>query len=262
VTRDATPGTPAPSDHYSYRVYADPAMADRFDQVRFGGPIGELLAETQEEVLARFAGHLEGCSVLDVGTGTGRAALALSARGARVIGLDASVEMLRVALSRAEARGLCATFTLGDAHALPFERRSFDVAVCLRVLMHAKNWEQCVAELCRVARQRVVLDYPALGSIATLQSLGRRAAAWVGATVEPYRVLRDREVRRVLARHGFEVTGSHRQFVLPVALHKRLGSRALTEHVEAGLARLGLLSLLGSPVTVLAERRSAPAPSG
>jgi hypothetical protein len=46
----------------------------------------------------------------------------------------------------------------------------------------------------------------------------------------------------------------HRQFVLPSALHKRLGSRALTERIEGGLASVGLLRLLGSPVTVLAER--------
>jgi hypothetical protein len=46
----------------------------------------------------------------------------------------------------------------------------------------------------------------------------------------------------------------HRQFVLPIALHKQFGSRAATERIEAGLARTGLLRLLGSPVTVMAER--------
>ena len=30
------------ADHYSYAVYADPAMAESFDAVRFGGPIGRL----------------------------------------------------------------------------------------------------------------------------------------------------------------------------------------------------------------------------
>ena len=50
------------------------------------------------------------------------------------------------------------------------------------------------------------------------------------------------------------MTRTHRQFVLPIALHKRLGSRRLTERVEGGLAALGLLTAAGSPVTVLAER--------
>ena len=253
-----TPGTrpraAAPHDHYSYTTYADPAMADRFEQVRFGGPIGALLAESQERVLVEFVGPLEGRTVLDVGTGTGRAALALAAHGGTVTGVDASTEMLRVARQRAEARRLGVVFTPGDAHALPFDAQAFDVAVCLRVLMHTPDWARCVAELCRVARHRVVLDYPALLSAAALQSGARRVAAAFGAGVEAYRVLPARAVRRELARHGFRVLAVHRQFVLPIALHKRLGSRAATERIEAGLARTGLLRLLGSPVTVMAER--------
>jgi hypothetical protein len=73
-------------------------------------------------------------------------------------------------------------------------------------------------------------------------------------TVEAYRVLPERAVRRELARHGFRVTAVHRQFVLPITLHKRVGSRAVTERIEGGLARAGLLRVLGSPVTVMAER--------
>jgi SAM-dependent methyltransferase len=254
VTPGRSPRATAQPDHYSYTVYADPAMADRFERVRFGGPIGALLAETQARVLLDFTSPLAGRAVLDVGTGTGRAALALAAGGAQVTGVDASSEMLRVARERAGARGLAITFTPGDAHALPFEPASFDVAVCLRVLMHTPDWARCVGELCRVARQRVVLDYPALLSAAALQSIGRRAAAALGMTVEAYRVLPERAVRRELARHGFRVTAVHRQFVLPIALHKRVGSRAVTERIEAGLARAGLLRVLGSPVTVMAER--------
>jgi 2-polyprenyl-3-methyl-5-hydroxy-6-metoxy-1,4-benzoquinol methylase len=250
----ARPRVRGPQEHYSYTIYADPAMADRFEQVRFGGPIGALLAETQERVLAEFAGPLEGRAVLDVGTGTGRAALALAARGGIITGVDASPEMLRVARERARARGLVATFTPGDAHALPFEARSFDVAVCLRVLMHTPDWARCVGELCRIARHRVVLDHPALLSAAALESIGRRAAAALGAHVEAYRVLPERAVRRELARHGFRVAAVHRQFVLPIALHRRLGSRTASQRIEAGLARAGLLRLLGSPVTVMAER--------
>jgi hypothetical protein len=46
----------------------------------------------------------------------------------------------------------------------------------------------------------------------------------------------------------------HRQFVLPIALHKAIGSRGFTDTVEGLLRRSGLLRLFGSPVTVVAER--------
>jgi SAM-dependent methyltransferase len=242
------------SPHYSYAFYADPAMASQFDAARFGGPIGALLAETQAHVLAEFAQITPGMTALDVGTGTGRAALTLAAGGARVTAVDASREMLRVARERALLQRLPVVFTPADAHALPFHDGAFDVAVSLRVLMHTPDWRQCVSELCRVASRAVIIDYPALGSVAALQSASRRIAAFWGARVEAYRVFSDRVVRAELARHGFVVRQSHRQFVLPIALHKGIGSRRLTESVEAGLRTVGLLNLVGSPVTVLAER--------
>jgi 2-polyprenyl-3-methyl-5-hydroxy-6-metoxy-1,4-benzoquinol methylase len=241
-------------EHYSYRLYADPAMADRFDAMRFSGPIGTLLAESQDQVIASFLGPIEGRTVLDVGTGTGRAALGLARRGARVTGVDASAEMLRVARDRAAGAGLAAAFEVGDAHRLAYGDRVFHAAVSLRVLMHTPDWRQCLSELCRVADDRVVFDYPAACSAAALQAASRRLLAALGRPVEAYRVLRSAEVRRTLEAAGFRVDRAHRQFVLPIALHKGIGSRAFTVGVERVLASVGLLRLLGSPVTVVAVR--------
>ena len=245
---------PGPPDHYSYTVYADPAMADQFDRARFSGPIGELLAATQAAVLRDYAGADAGGSVLDVGTGTGRAALVLAEAGARVTAVDASAEMLRVAQARATARGVPLVFEIGDAHHLSFDTRSFDTVVSLRVLMHTPDWRQCVAEACRVARTRVIVDYPAAASVAALQAAARHLAHRLGAQTEPYRVFSDRQIRAEFERHGFTITRAHRQFVLPIALHKRLHSRAITAGVEGALAAVGLLRLAGSPVTILAQR--------
>ncbi|HSK09794.1 MAG TPA: class I SAM-dependent methyltransferase, partial [Vicinamibacterales bacterium] len=175
-------------------------------------------------------------------------------RGARVVGLDASAQMLAVARARAVAEALAVEFVEGDAHRLAYGDRSFDAAISLRVLMHTPDWRRCLAELCRVARDRVVFDYPAWASAAAVQALGRRLAAVFGSKTEAYRVLQDRVVARELARHGFQVAETHRQFVLPIALHKAVGSRAFTGATEGAMARVGLLRLLGSPVTVVAVR--------
>ena len=68
--------------HYSYTHYANKDVAAGFDQLRFSGPIGEYLLETQESLLVEAfkplaaggaEGALTGVHVLDVGTGTGRA---------------------------------------------------------------------------------------------------------------------------------------------------------------------------------------------
>ena len=241
-------------DHYSYALYADPAMAEGFDALRFSGPIGRLIADTQEQVIADYLEPVSGRTILDVGTGTGRAAIALALRGAVVTGMDASAEMLAVAERRAADARVRVTFVGGDAHGLDFGDRAFDSVVCLRVLMHTPDWRRSLSELCRVARHSVVFDYPALGSAAALQAAARRVAHAAGAKTEPYRVFSHRAIRAALAADGFRVRQVHRQFVLPIALHKAIGSAAATTRLEGMLGALGLRRLLGSPVTVVAER--------
>jgi SAM-dependent methyltransferase len=241
-------------NHYSYTTYADPETARTFDAARFGGPIGDLVAATQARVLANLIGTIRDREILDVGTGTGRAALLLARGGAHVTAVDASTEMLAVARRRASEEGSPVRFLVGDAHALDFPNRSFDVAVSLRVIMHTPQWRQCVGELCRVAERLVIVDYPSAHSFAALESITRRIAHAVGLKREPYRVFTDRTIAAVFAANGFRVRSMHRQFVLPIAFHKAIGSRRFTIAVETVLDRLGLLDLFGSPITLVAER--------
>ncbi len=250
MTHGAQPRT----DHYSYSVYADPAMAERFDAMRFSGPIGRLIAETQERQIAAFLEPVAGKRILDVGTGTGRAAIALARRGAVVTGVDASAEMLQVAERRARDNSVRVTFAKGDAHALDFPDGSFDAVVCLRVLMHTPDWRRSLRELCRVSARRVVIDYPARWSAAAVQAAGRRVSRLFDRQTEAYHVFSSRLIGRALTDEGFRVIGEHRQFVLPIALHKQIGSEAWTRRVEAGFERIGLLGRFGSPVTIVAER--------
>lgn len=242
------------TDHYSYKLYADPNMARTFDERRFGGPIGQLVAGEQARVLANMIGRIQHRNILDVGTGTGRAALMLARGGARVTAVDASEQMLDVARMRASQQVVNVDFRRGDVHALDFNDRSFDVVVCLRVLMHTPDWRRCLAELCRVADRLVIFDYPSATSAALVHAMTRRVFRAVGGRTEAYRVFMDRTIRRELHRSQFSVRSAHRQFVMPIQLHKIIGSRRFTVGSEAFLDRLGLRRLIGSPVTVCAER--------
>jgi SAM-dependent methyltransferase len=241
-------------NHYSYAAYADPAMAASFDAKRFGGPIGQILLADQERVLAECLGDVSGKRILDMATGTGRAALALARRGAAVTGVDASIQMLAVARRRAAENGLKVEFDEGDAHALRYPNQSFDAVVCLRMLMHVPDWRRALSELCRVSRQRLIIDYPASSSVASLQMIWRRVARRLGSNVEAYSVFSSTDIARELDRNGFRIVATHKQFVLPIAFHKAVGSAGFTRRVESALARAGMLRLAGSPVTIAAER--------
>lgn len=243
-------------DHYSYEHYRSDSVAEGFDRLRFGGPIGQFIQQTQDALMMRALAPVAGRRVLDVGTGTGRAAIAFAREGAEVTGIDASAEMLAVARRTAEARGLVVAFAEGDAHQVPYPDRSFDAAVSLRVIMHTPDWRRCVSELCRVARWRVIVDFPAAGSVASIESALRARRAKRGDRVEAYRTLAVADVTTALAANGFRVIDTHRQFVLPINFHKLFNSLAFTRGVEGALRAIGLLRLCGSPVTLVAERRA------
>ena len=244
----------ADHNHYSYSFYADAANARSFDDRRFGGPIGSYVAESQAATLTDFIGRIQHRRIVDVGTGTGRAALFFAHGGADVTGVDASEEMLSIARERAAREGVAVRFQTGDAHALSLADRSCDAAVCLRVLMHTPEWRRVVSELCRVADQIVIVDYPSSRSAAFIESVGRRTLALLRLSREPYRTFSDRAIDEAFARSGFRVRARHRQFLLPIAFHKMIGSRAFTRWCEGMFDRLGLRTRFGSPVTLVAER--------
>ena len=67
---------------------------------------GNPLIAVEGPAVGAMLGEVDGLTVLDIGCGTGRHALALSGRGARVVGLDDSEAMLLIARERLRGRGL------------------------------------------------------------------------------------------------------------------------------------------------------------
>jgi hypothetical protein len=108
--------------------------------------------------------------------------------------------------------------------------------------------------LCRVADRLVIVDYPSAHSFAAFESAARSLAHAAGLKTEPYRVFTDRTIAAAFASYGFRIRSVHRQFVLPIAFHKAIGSRRFTIAIEELLDRVGLLDFFGSPITLVAER--------
>jgi len=75
-----------------------------------------------------------GTTVLDLGCGTGRLSLAAADRGADVIGIDISRQMLRQAAAKAK-RGR-PRFTWADMTALPFPDSRFDMVISSLAMTH------------------------------------------------------------------------------------------------------------------------------
>jgi hypothetical protein len=150
-------------------------------------------------------------------------------------------------------------FEVGDLQALPYEAKAFDAVVCYRLIAHSVDWRHLIAELCRVARRRVIVDYPARRSVnVASQTLFRFKHSIERGTTRPFALYGRGEIAGAFQEAGFAVTSIRPQFLLPMALYRLAGSVRLARAAE-GLARtLALTGLLGSPVIARADRRVGP----
>lgn len=110
-----------------------------------------------EAVLAHSLTGLPSPSVLDVGTGTGIFAEAFARRGLRIEGLDVNPEMLAAAGQLVPQ----VTFRQGNAEALPYPDKSFDLVFHGMVFHETDDRLAALKEAARVARQRIaLLEWP------------------------------------------------------------------------------------------------------
>ncbi|HVK01514.1 MAG TPA: class I SAM-dependent methyltransferase [Gemmatimonadales bacterium] len=221
---------------------------------RFAGPVGQWFLELQARLtLECLRGLPPHATVLDVGGGHAQLAGPLADAGYRVtvVGSDASCGHRLAPLTSA---GRC-RFEVADLLALPYVDRTYDAVVCYRLLAHSIDWRRLVAELCRVSRHRVVVDYPAQRSVNfASEALFRIKSSIERGTTRPFALYGRGEVARAFASAGFRVTEERPQFFLPMALYRLAGSTGLARGAE-GLARsVGATALLGSPVIARADR--------
>ena len=111
------------------------------------------------EVTIDIADPSGGETVVDVGCGTGNAALLAAERGARVIGVDPAERLLEVAAATAEERDLDAEFVIGEAASMPVSTAEADAVVSVFGVIFAPDPVGAAAELARVTKSagRIVI---------------------------------------------------------------------------------------------------------
>lgn len=114
------------------------------------------LHSADSEVETALLDHLGGAPLghmLDIGTGTGRMAEALSGHADRIVALDRNLEMLRVARARLQHLPTAQIeLVQGDFTDLPFDAASFDTVLFHQVLHFAPDPAAPLTEAARVTR--------------------------------------------------------------------------------------------------------------
>ena len=109
----------------------------------------EPLTDTFNAAALDQLGSLAGTHLLDVGAGTGGAALAAAARGARVVAVDGSAAMVARIGVRGSGR---VTAQMADAAALPFAAETFGAVLSSFGVVLASDPPHAMTELFRVLR--------------------------------------------------------------------------------------------------------------
>jgi ubiquinone/menaquinone biosynthesis C-methylase UbiE len=217
---------------------------------RFAGAAGRYLLAEQDAAIRAAFGDWRGGTVLDVGGGHAQLTplLRTLASDVLVFGSDArSLDRVRRDFPE------CATAT-GDLLDMPFPARSFDAVVAVRLLPHVRNWQRLVAELCRVARHTVIVDYPRISGFNGLTPLLFPLKKRLEGNTRHYRNFRDTELDEVLHACGFAPRARHVQFLLPMVMHRRTHGAKALRGVERLAKTLNLTQSLGSPVVLRADR--------
>ncbi len=219
---------------------------------RFAGPVGAWFLDLQAASTLTMLLPWPVASVLEMGGGHGQLTGSLLQAGHQVT-VYGSAPLCRERVAGWVEAGK-AGFASGDLLHAPWPDQSFDVVLCFRLLPHVTQVAELIAELCRLARRAVILDYPTRRSVNAVSGALFGLKQGVEGNTRPFTVFRDREIAGQFAKQGFHQTGRRPQFFLPMALHRALGMAPVSRKLERLATILRLTDWLGSPVILRQER--------
>jgi SAM-dependent methyltransferase len=228
--------------------------SDRY-AARFAGPSGAWLLAVQADAVRSLLGPDRLQTLLEVGGGHGQLARPLTADGWPYTVLGSEPVCSR-RIDDLVAAGRC-RFVTGDVTALPFPDRSFDVVLCIRLLTHCDRWRELIAELCRVARSEVIVEYPVHEGLHRMAGLFFGMKKKVEGNTRHWRPFRHREVTEAFEARGFREAAVVRQFFWPLVLHRMLGRPAISRKLEAAARQAGWTARAGSPAISKMTRTGA-----
>jgi hypothetical protein len=161
-------------------------IAKEYDKDRFGSAAGKLFAEIEDDLIVRMLGpdFLKNCLMLDVAAGTGRISLSMSVRGAHVVAVDQSINMLQEAKSKAQDINVGnIRFVVANARKLPFKDEVFDVLTSIRFLtiIPPQHFSPYLGEMKRVLKSEGFLIAESLNKLDLREMIrikGRRQSPW------------------------------------------------------------------------------------
>lgn len=153
---------------------------------------------------------LAGLGVLDIGCGGGLVSEVMSGLGARVLGIDASPEAIRVAARHAARGGIDVQYRCAAPEDLLSEHATFDVVVAMEVVEHVADLDAFVAASAALLRPDGAMVVATLNRTMKSLALAKIGAEyvlrWLPIGTHDWRkFVRPSELAGSMRRHGLEV---------------------------------------------------------
>lgn len=234
-------------------IYQEENFVKGYEEDRYGGKFGTFLYDLEVE---SFSSQFDTTdqSVLDVGAGTGKLCVPLSQLHRQVVAIDISQLMMRYAKGNAANRGAEIVTVVCDAQSLCFNDETFDCVVSSRLLLHLPDWREGIAEMCRVSKDVLIIDFPPSISFGGIDSLFKKLKKKFDSSTQTYTTFFIKKVVDELQKNHFRIVTINRQLFLPIKVHRWLDNPSLSSKIENVFRVLGLTELFGVPVKVKAER--------
>jgi len=217
---------------------------------RFQGRIGLWLVHKQiaatQIALNKLVSSNISFTVLDVGGGHGQNIEVVKELGGEltIVGSEPSCDVL----IKSQVAAGDVKFVVSPLLSLPFDDNSFDVVICYRILSHMDSWKQLIAELSRVSSKLVLIDYPSKKSINIVADALFSIKKLIEKNTRGYGCFSDWEVDVVFQESHQQRIFEHRQFFLPMAMYRLIGSPKIASCLAKIFRLIGLTDRFGSPV--------------
>jgi len=195
-------------------LYDDPELAAAYARVSASNVANAAYERPAIRELLWDAGERD---VLDAGCAAGEHAAWLVERGARVVALDVSETMVRLARERLGERAPVLRVDLEET--LPFGEATFDIVVSSLTMHYLRDWTMPLREFVRVLRPggKLVLSthhpYLTVEAVAEYHAIAQVEEAWSGFAAEPVPVrFFHRPLERIVGAGlaaGFVLCGLH-----------------------------------------------------
>lgn len=213
---------------------------------RFAGGVGSFFLDVQTAMTLDLLKPWPKATILDIGGGHAQLAVPLVHRGFDVT-VAGSSEECRNRLDRLMEPGSF-RFQQCNILSLPFEDKSFDIVVAFRLLPHVSQWQNLLAEMCRVSRKAVLVDYPDVLSFNIVSEHLFHAKKAIEGNTRPFTCFRREEITTEFVKHGFTQPVLRPELFVPMALHRAINRVTISKALEYFSRVTGMTYLFGSPV--------------